>query len=467
MSRSSLFWKILFLILIIVGVGLRFWLGWVNPGYANDNHFEVGYTISKENRMPEPFELFQAYHPRLYHLAVALIVEISPNAPKSYWMRWAQMVNVTAGSLTVLIVFLYLREMRISNEVRFFALSLIALNPRLISSSAQITNDAFVILFVSVGIYFAARWLRNWRLIDFFIMTLATALAGVSKGNGLVLLVALIIVMTIIIFQKSDLHLPSRKYVVLLLIIFVTCTLLFLAWGGTYLRIYQLTGSPFTINHTAEPLPKFFEITFYPSRRAGPGVEAIADALFTFPFIDMLRFPFTTDLYSGYPRHRVSLWAQLYGRYHSLQFYSWPRDWVMPFDDVLLLGRYLILVGLLPTVLVVTGYWRAVKDVIRMLYHRQLTSPKLGRLLEWLIITGYILMIIIFTIRYRDFHSMKALYILPGVLAFIAVFARQLQRLKQWLASRFWRRWVVRGLIMTLLLLYVIDVLTLINFLKK
>lgn len=56
-----------------------------------------------------------------------------------------------------------------------------------------------------------------------------------------------------------------------------------------------------------------------------------------------------------YPRHRTSVWTQVYARTHSIHFDAWPPAWASSHPLVLNLTRVIFVLALLPTALVLTG----------------------------------------------------------------------------------------------------------------
>jgi hypothetical protein len=70
------------------------------------------------------------------------------------------------------------------------AFAAVALNPALVGTSAQATNDAFVILFASLTICSGARVLAGGSARDFSALILWAILADLWKGNGLVATIA-------------------------------------------------------------------------------------------------------------------------------------------------------------------------------------------------------------------------------------------------------------------------------------
>ena len=84
------------------------------------------------------------------------------------------------------------RPRRPAREVTGWLLTfgLLVLNPRLVGIGSQATNDTFVILFGTLSLFWGVRFFdaMSWRAL--FGMSGFAALAVLSKGNGLVVLLA-------------------------------------------------------------------------------------------------------------------------------------------------------------------------------------------------------------------------------------------------------------------------------------
>src|SRR5262249_26918808 len=160
---------------------------------ANDVHIHMIRIMAYENRVPEIHEDREAFQPKLYHATVAALLKIMRPQSGRIETIVAQLVSCTAGIFTLLLAYrFFMSEVEFSEKVRLISFSLLALNPVLIGINAQATNDSFVILFGSLAFYFGWHFFQNKRSIDFFWMSVAAVLAGLSKGNGLVIFIAIL-----------------------------------------------------------------------------------------------------------------------------------------------------------------------------------------------------------------------------------------------------------------------------------
>jgi hypothetical protein len=443
---------------LTLGIILRIAFAIVNLG-SNDDQMSVIKVMAYENRTPETHELHQAYHPKLYHGTVAALYRLlRPQSPRVERIL-AQLVSVVAGILTLLLGHRFLmKEVEVSEKVRFNAFTFLALNPALIGINAQATNDSFVILFANLAFYFAWHFFQNRRGTDFCLMSGFAVLAGVTKGNGLVIFAVILAAFIIAVWSFSE---GSRWRawvgygVGFLAIYFALVPML-----GPYWKHYRLYGSPFVTNTD----PRFPWV-----QKFEPWSVSISEGLFTFRFVDMLRNPYRVNGRGGpYPFHQNSGWSQLYGRTHFVHFDQYPPGWTQPDGTWLKTfvfnnGRLILLLALFPTVLLLTGLWTSLLSAARLLLGGRIFERPLTDWLLDLTAIGYLTFLVALFIKNREPGWFKAIYLFPGALAFLVLFARQCERFYAWCKEKKFVRFPADAILAVLLLLYVVDVTALIG----
>jgi hypothetical protein len=327
----------------VVAVLLRLVLATVNREQS-DNHVDVINMMAFENKIPEydrdRDRVKEAFQPKLYHATVAGILKLDPSdkewrpcaaeypgSPHTVWV--GQMVSCVAGILTICVVLRFLGLLDLSARTRFFTFSLVALNPALISINVQVTNDSFMILFGSLSVYWAYRFFRDFRLWDFVWMTAAAISTVMSKATGLPLCLAITLVFAITVARTSANATPRPTTVLLYAVVFWVALLASLTIVapkvGSYWELYRRYGSPFVTNRFPEPFPRLFEPTAF---TGDPGVRSIAESLFTFRIIGLLRDPLVVNgRVENYPLHRTSLWSGVYGRTNFIRFDDYFESW--------------------------------------------------------------------------------------------------------------------------------------------
>src|SRR5690349_17224395 len=179
-----------------VGVLLRLYLTVVNTE-ANDDHLTVIRIIAHQHHLPRLREAWEGFQPKLYHVTVAILWNLIPSQSRAGQIRMAQLVACAAGIGTLFLVRRALHQWDVSPPIRLLAFALVALNPTLIGLNAQATNDSFVILFATLALFEGCEFFRTGARRAFSVMTASVVLATLSKGNGLVVFVAVMAALVI------------------------------------------------------------------------------------------------------------------------------------------------------------------------------------------------------------------------------------------------------------------------------
>ncbi|OQY69333.1 MAG: hypothetical protein B6D46_00355 [Polyangiaceae bacterium UTPRO1] len=455
------------LAVFVLAALLRLVLACVNREQS-DNHVSVIDVMAFEHRIPDydrdRDEVKEAFQPKLYHGTVAAILRLDPSTgtwrpcvseyPGSPHVVWiGQMVNATAGILTLFVVLRFLDLQDVSNRTRFFAFALVALNPALVAINAQVTNDSFVILFGSLTLSRGYRFFRDFRRRDFVCMTAAAIAAAMSKATGLPICLAIVLVFAIALAHGSAAGAPRSSSTLGYAAVFAGALLAALTVVapklGSYAELYHRYGSPFVTNRLPEPFPRPFAPTVF---TGDAGVRSIAESLFTFRIVDLLRHPVVGNgRGERFPLHRTSVWSQVYGRLSSIRFDDYLETWRPLSAAPTNLARAALVLGLFPAALLALGVATAVA--------RAAASPRRVRPHEWLIgmaAAGSTAFLIALALRYRDYTFFKPILAFGGLAAFAALFARGYDSLGA-AAGRRWSAYAGSILLAALVLAYALD----------
>ena len=441
---------------LALGVLLRLYLATVNAE-ANDDHQTVIRIIAHQHRLPGLRDAWEGFQPKFYHVTVAILWNLSPWQSSVVQVRIAQLVACAAGIATLFVVRRALARWALSAPTRTLTFALVALNPTLIGLNAQATNDSFVILFATVALAHAYEFFRVGTIRAFILTSVSVVLAALSKGNGLVIFIAISATLAHAIVRHDAVPRCSQRQLVGVTVGFVVMFLASTVALGSYRRNWQDTGNPFSINGNPEPFPNVFSRTYV----YRPGTTSIADTYFTFRFVDMLAHPAITSDPRVYPLHRTSLWSQLYGRAHAVHFAQHPPSWRNTSPLVFAIARLVLVIALLPTALLMAGMLRIVGTLILPSRRRSVRGQNLNWELTALTATGFVTFLIVYSLLYRDFSTMKAEFLFPGLLASAVLFADEAERAQ---ASYLRERWIRCGVgwaFAVLLALYVTDVVIL------
>src|SRR5437867_9589054 len=201
---------------------------------------------------------------------------LSPWQSSTARIQIAQLVACVAGIATLFIVRNALISRGISPPIRLLAFALVALNPALIGLNAQATNDSFVIFFSTLALDRAYEFFRSGAARDFVLMSASVVLAALSKGNALVVFLAITVTLCHAVIRLQAIPRLSQRRFMALGAAFVAIFVVFTATLGSYRANWEDTGNPFSINGDPAPMPHFFKRTYV----YRPGTTSIADTYF-------------------------------------------------------------------------------------------------------------------------------------------------------------------------------------------
>jgi len=331
------------------------------------------------------------------------------------------------------------------------AFALIVLNPRFIAINGQATNDSFVILFGTIAISGFLSLLDHHRFLSILTTTAALILASLSKVQG----VALFAIMTAILVIRGVCSPYTRRFHLWAAALVAIAYLATVPFLGPYWSHYVTTGTPFpsALDAPSVPPPAWFE----KSEVGRPGVRSVADAYLTFRLFDLLREPFIRG--RGYAEHRTSLWSQLYARSQFSRFEGWPPTWRTKNAGVLFLGRSALLLGLVPLFMLLVGMGGDIADLGNGVRHQGLQF--IARDSKWVstvLACGMLLLVAKYSYDQRDFTTMKAIFVYPGIAAFMITLVRGMARCLRWFEDISAARISVFSALVLLIAVYTADV---------
>lgn len=454
---------LLLLALFVLSCGLRLSLVFVNRE-ANDDHMEVVDRILATHALPQKSDCWECFQPKLFHATVALTLQELglAGANQDVQILVAELLNFIAGVITLGIVGMFIRGFPIQEErIKPVVFALAALNPQLIGISSQATNDAFAILFSTLALYSTYKFFQKPKISTFLLIILYLSLGISAKTNSWVTAFAIFLSLLTWVWMLKEKRTKALAYA--LPFLFVVAGLSLLNPLNQYFVNYKNYGSPVLMNIDRPPLPHFFEIT-YPRR---PGIISIQDGFFTFKFFSLLRNPLNRDLNNNIPTHRTSLWTQLYASANSAHFENFPPTWATTGQEGFWISREIFILALLPTLIFIIGagseLWRVMINFVKQ---DATIARATGYGLSAFAFIGYILFITLYSLVYRDFSVMKAVFIFPALIVFSLFLIRGGEWIFQFFSGRGkWAISLIGAGIGALLILYVLDVVTLIRHL--
>lgn len=430
LRHNPRFWLVL--AITVVSFVARTWLAVVND-QSNDDHSTVANMIWEDGwRPPASSACMECSHAKLYHYALAAGVHFvriwAPGLEASgvkIQLLVGNLLNVAAGMALLLVFLAFTRGGPWSPNVRILGFAFAAFNAGLVGIFVQTTNDGFCILFASLAIYSLHRFFRGDTLRWALAATVFVALAALSKASGWVIFASGSAVLGVSLLGAApSLRLRYGMATALFTFGFLAVVTSF----NPYRENLRERGTPF-VNDA-------FDMPIMREEVPRPRFTWVIDNFFTFRFVELMRVPYNEWGPGPRSTHRESLWSQLYGRMFFLRFDQ--SIWANSSPALLVLGRVLLILGLVPFAALLIGTAALLRSTWRDV--RQSGLGVLARAHDWhhLVHTGAMFAALIALIAnyHRQailFMWMKAFYLFPAVLSFYKLFLDGLEIL--------WRRY--------------------------
>jgi 4-amino-4-deoxy-L-arabinose transferase-like glycosyltransferase len=223
-------YKSLFILFFISGGLLRILLCWSNPpGNFFDNHFEPILLIMKTGAIPGKDDCWQCYHPAVFYWISAMAGHVATylgivSLPRL--LKFFQLVVCFYGILTLVMLYLILNKLPLSNFSRLLAFGTACFLPRHIYMSAINSNDTISYLLVALTIYLLLVAIE--KKFPFFLLSSLGIVISVSlftKYTSFVVLPVILIVFASLVYKRLFAS-PKQALLSFVLMIVVPVTIL-------------------------------------------------------------------------------------------------------------------------------------------------------------------------------------------------------------------------------------------------
>ena len=368
----------------------------LNP-HNHDWHFGVILEIVREKSLVLSNVTDQSYHPQLYHLIGAILFAFI-HRPKVV-QAFSLFISI---STFVLVWRLFVqKELLPSGKARFWVFGLTAFHPQWIYYTLYISNDTLsafvgVLWFNCVDGYF-----RKATALRALTIGGSVALGLATKATFLLFLpITGLLVVGKEFFGEGSRDQKIRGMAVVLLVMLVSSF-------GAYkflenqVAFGRMTVTPFDI----EPVPDWIT-----DQRKG---RAVADSYFSFDLPGMIRQPLTESR-RDYP---TLLYSSFWFDYLPVHF----RSSVWPYY---LLGSVILIVSICPSILIATGFGKAILESKNLLGTAESDGRKPMMAISVVVVVLNLSMLVLAEFRYGVWSIMHSRLMLPsliGILLFMAI----------------------------------------------
>jgi hypothetical protein len=395
--------------IIIIACSLRLFFWFANPpNNAYDNHLEVVKAYSVENNV-KPDKCWECYQPSVFYRLAEVIYSGSKQLGISEYNSWkaVQLINTLLSILVIVLFARILSLWSVGYVLKILLLSIWAVFPRDIFASAMITNDYMLVFIVVMVVYLLTRLFQEIEFTKkyyqlFFLICFLSAIAGLVKQSGLVMLIIPGLLWVRLITRKITLRLIAIHSLI------VAVAILF----GFSNEIDNIrTYDKFLVSNN-----DYFD---YMDNQPPGEIENVE--FLNFKFDNLISKPFLDEsTLASFPTEIFARnWADYERRYYMD---SWTGRLAARFGYVtgfLLFFLILILI---------------IKSIVR----KEISLKEYSKWLLWIsfsIVILFFIVPVLQTIRYPAFSSMKAQFILPSIplsLLFIGILLKD-NPPKKWL----------------------------------
>ena len=405
MSKENLY-KYLILAIICLGGILRLIVFWVSPvNNAYDDHLEVINIYSESLNRPAPFQCWECYQPPFYYYTAAAVYNITESigVDKLDCWKMVQFINPFLSIILLIIVYQILLLFKIPKLSILITLSFVAILPRDIFTSAMIGNDYMLVFFAILSFYLFLKTLFALSNGDkvwfwFILLTLTATLGSITKQHGLL----------IHLFPFS-----------IFLLLFKSINRKKLFWAIPFLLfgvLISISDELWKFNQTGELLVSNQHYFDYAKNQFPGSLDKVE--FFSFRIFELYQEPFISEKTSA------SFFTELFAR----TFYDYEWRFISPkipwANKLGFIGYSLGLIWLFFFIIIVFVRTRNFKNSLYNINWLTLVTKITPILL------GFLFMIVPFiqTLRYPYFSSMKAMFMLSGIILLLLTLGSQIKQ---------------------------------------
>ena len=405
-EKHARIYKYAIRLVLLIGILFRVIVFSVSPpNNAYDDHLEVVNLIAKHGfDRPAPFDCWECYQPPLYYYSGAVAFKLAESLGFDIDVRWkfVQAINLVLSILVVLIFYQILKEFSISDKYKLLYLSFIAILPRDIFTAAMSGNDYMLTFSAIAALLFYIKSLKQIQqgnagkqgLKNFVLLLLFSLWGSLSKQHGILLFMLPFSIVGLYVLNKQ------KKWA------FRVLTPLFL-----FTVIASFSEEAWKHSQTGHFLVSNQHYYDYADNQFPGSLDQVE--FFSFKLMSIFDDHFISD------ETAVSFPTELFAR----TFFDYEWRFFSPQIPVTnLVGKTAYVIGVLWLIYFI---WTTIQgssiQLKRVAKGEVNYSMAIGYLVPFALVALYFAVPVIQTYRYPYFSSMKSMFMLPGIVIFIAM----------------------------------------------
>jgi len=380
----------------------------VNPsGNSYDNHIEPINLYGENLERPGTFQCWQCYQPPAYYVIASTVYYIASNFISDPEVTWkiVQVINPLLSIGILIFFYSFFSKLKIKESQKVIFLTFLAFLPRELFTASVISND-YLLVFNSV-------------LACFFFLKFTDSQLNQKKGKRYFLLMGVFVIFGSLSKQHGILLIGLPVYSVLHSIFFEKkLELMFMAPITIIVVLFSLSEEAYKLNKTGHFLVSNQDHYNYAENQFPGSVDKVE--FHTFRIFSLMDDPYLSESTSA------SFPTEIFAR----TFFDYEWRYLNPeIKSTINLARFGYCVGL---VWLVYFSWLLVLSFKKARSFKSLFSANRTRYLVLGFLSFCFLLVpVIQTLRYPYYSSMKSMFLLPGILIMLMVFARVFKDLKQ------------------------------------
>jgi 4-amino-4-deoxy-L-arabinose transferase-like glycosyltransferase len=417
-------------IIFVVALFLRLFLCWENPpDNSFDDHYGPIELILQTGEIPPKDACFQCYQPPVFYYSSAIVAKvlISLGVTDNHVIeKTLQFLNCFYAILTLLVTYLILKRMNLSEWSRLLTFCTICFLPRHIFMSVMHSNDSLAYLGISLCVYLLLVTINrklSWPFAGLLGITLTLTIF--VKYTAFLLLPMVAAPLVTIIIVRSTIP-RSKSVTAFLLVLLIPLIVLGIYMTSNYRNYGYILPWNDTMVNTSVVQPQDPEGISFTSFTPW---QYIKEPI----LIPGQMHSFWTLIYCG-------MWVDSEPRFIDIidRSASWPMyfNWLtgkgaFPASPIpisiftRILSSGLLICGMLPLVLIIAGF-------ARCLYNTRSTQTDSGVVCQAfpIMLVFNVIGISVLTLKAPVYSSMKASYFLNSIPALSVFIALGLQRVE-------------------------------------